>query len=60
MQPRPNPLTDELTDEAKAVLAAQFARLKKVLAVCSPSSESRQRARAHREWWERGQNRNLL
>lgn len=29
MPPRPNPLTDELSDEAKAELAAQFRELAK-------------------------------
>lgn len=28
MQPRPNPLVDELSDEAKALLAAEFRELR--------------------------------
>ncbi len=62
---RPNPLTDELTDEAKAALAIVFAGLKERLkdmwwltdvvpqaAPANPWWERQRRRRAFRNSWE--------
>jgi hypothetical protein len=50
-KPRPNPLTDELSDEAKKRLAQQFADLK-MRPVWDPEAEMEWRGISH-NWWER-------
>lgn len=58
---RPNPLTDELTDEAKAILVIKFAYLKERLSTWSPEWQTRLNGDLNRlsrrtttNWWERG------